>query len=155
MSRSPVILKLVSEEVLFCEVESMDKGMLAIYHPHKVSIKGVNLELAQWVPFSDDEVYHIQADKIVSISSMDDFHRKMYGTIVLGLSANNIKRAAVDAIKININLAQKLNNIFDELLYSTTEIGLKYKISVPDIDLIREQFYSFVFNNMERTKYEQ
>ncbi len=153
MSRYPGVIKLDNGETIFAEIyESTgeNESYLTVRLPYTVMILKNQMMMAHWIPFSDDEFYRIPMAKVITIASMDTTHKKIYATVVLAKNADLIKNVVMDEIKGNVNdLGSRLSKLFDELLYTTTEISMAYSVPMPEVKDLRDSFYSYVIDCFE------
>lgn len=147
--RKPVVVKLVTGEHLFTEVKKDEASQaLSLYQPYRVGITDNNLLLAPWVPFTDDEIFIIPISKVVSISNLDSEHKKMYGSVLMGLEISKHKSKLDKSIIYKPDVKDIIEKVFDDILYTVADIGLSYGIQIPEYEDLKSTYYSFVFNLM-------
>jgi hypothetical protein len=146
LSRFPGVIKLDNGDTLFAEIEeNIESNFVTLRLPYEVKIHNEKIQMMQWNPFSDDEAYKVPIHKIVNIATLDQNHMRIYSSFVFAGNAFKIKEQVKKAIATkDAKLKESLKSLFDELMFTTAEIGLRYKVNIPELDQLKDQFYLYV-----------
>lgn len=138
----PLCVKLITGETLFTESDCAvnDAGFIKFGNSYKVDIENTSLRLSQYIPFSDDQAIEIHSSNVVTMTNLNNDHKKIYGSVLLNDVVSNT-RESIDKLDIvHIDLRTKFESLFDKFIIDAVDIHHRYDLNPPELSVIKSQF---------------
>ena len=155
MKLLPVCVKLITGEELFSQIVEIEtpSEIVMLKQPFITMMLNTNhgpqLGLRPWSVFTDDEFYSIMQNHIISISSLDSMHLKMYGSILLSQEVSKIQ----DEVRERITKENDVGRVIEEgfMLISAAVMHnvTNYLGKPPSLVVLKDQYAKFVFSLYE------
>jgi hypothetical protein len=153
---TPVCVKLLTGEELFTELIADDNDptvekadLVKVYRPYSVKVVQMQDGMTQfamkpWVVYSDDLYYYIPAHSIVSISKLDSYHSKLFGSTLLQNEINDIRSKLLPEAKAGIIPSVKFQTSLELVLQTYMKYGIRYSLPIPTLKEVKRAFHEFI-----------
>ena len=143
-----VSIKMSNGDELFAELihdpAVEDQNLIKLYQPCKVQVKATNMMLSPWGLFTDDLFYFVQADHVVSINTLDDQHKQIYGAMLINNELKTIQSDLSHKVKTGLITSDKIDDALKDTLMVLMKGGLKYNVPLPSRERVENDFYIFL-----------
>lgn len=152
-----ICIKTVGGEDIFAELleddESKAKGIMKLYQPYVVKVlntpEGMRMILSPWQLFTDDMVYYMNAEHVLSINSIDDHHLRMYGAMVSNSELKMIQSEMAKEVRNGTITGTYIEDALKSTFIVIMKSGLKYGIPMPEKEQVKTDFYSFLMGQYD------
>jgi len=152
-----VCIKMITGEEIFAELihdEAVEnQNLLKLYQPYEAKVMNINgqmnMMLSPWQVFTDDLTYFVQGDHVVSINTLDERHRNIYGSMVTNVELKIIQNEVSVAAKNGTITAAEIDNALRDTYMVLMKSGIKYNIPLPEKDQVKDDFYTFLMGQYE------
>jgi len=148
---------MITGEEIFAELihdEAVEnQNLLKLYQPYEAKVMNINgqmnMMLSPWQVFTDDLTYFVQGDHVVSINTLDERHRNIYGSMVTNVELKIIQNEVSVAAKNGTITAAEIDNALRDTYMVLMKSGIKYNIPLPEKDQVKDDFYTFLMGQYE------
>lgn len=152
-----VCIKTTTGEDIFTELlddeVSKQKGLMALYQPYVVKIvnmrDNVQMILSPWQIFTDDSIYYLSIDHVMTINSIDDHHLQLYGAMVSNAELKIIQNELAKEVRNNTVTAKFIEDSLKATFMVIMKSGIKYGIPMPEKEQVKTDFYTFLMGQYE------
>jgi len=142
-----IFAELIHDEVV------ENQNLLKLYQPYEAKVMNINgqmnMMLSPWQVFTDDLTYFVQGDHVVSINTLDERHRNIYGSMVTNVELKIIQNEVSVAAKNGTITAAEIDNALRDTYMVLMKSGIKYNIPLPEKDQVKDDFYTFLMGQYE------
>ena len=152
-----VCIKMITGEELFAELIHDDavesQNLIKLYQPYQAKVIPMegrtNMMLSPWQVFTDDLTYFVQGDHIVSINTLDERHRNIYGSMVVNTELKMIQNDLAEQVRTGSITSKLIDDALRDTYMVLMKSGIKYNLPLPEKEQVHTDFYTFLMGQYE------